>query len=152
MDKTQTIYLLNDSFPPLIDGVVNTVLNYASQIQRSGLQSMVVTPANPDADDQQFSYSVVRYPSIVTQKFEGYPAGVPFSPEVARNVTDRNIALLHTHCPVMSTFMARQLRQITNAPIVFTYHTKFDVDIEHIVKSKPIQLAAKSTGVQHFGL
>ena len=88
----------------------------------------------------------------MTQKFEGYPAGVPFSPEVARNVTDRNIVLLHTHCPVMSTFMARQLRQITNAPIVFTYHTKFDVDIEHIVKSKPIQHAAKSTGVQHFGL
>lgn len=63
MDNTQTICLLNDSFPPLIDGVANTVLNYASQIQHSGLQSMVVTPANPDADDQQFSYPVVRYPS-----------------------------------------------------------------------------------------
>ena len=48
MDNTQTICLLNDSFPPLIDGVANTVLNYASQIQRSGLQSMVVTPANPE--------------------------------------------------------------------------------------------------------
>jgi len=150
VDNTQTICLLNDSFPPLIDGVANTVLNYASQIQHSGLQSMVVTPANPDADDQQFSYPVVRYPSIVTQKFEGYPAGVPFSPEVARNVTDRNIALLHTHCPVMSTFMARQLRQITNAPIVFTYHTKFDVDIEHIVKSNPIQLAAKKVLVSNI--
>lgn len=143
MDKPQTICLLNDSFPPLIDGVANTVLNYAEQIDRTEYRSMVITPANPDADDAHFPYPVVRYPSIVTQKFEGYPAGIPFSPEVARNVADKNIALLHTHCPVMSTFMARQLRQITDAPIVFTYHTKFDVDIEHIVKSKPVQLAAK---------
>lgn len=143
MDNPQTVCLLNDSFPPLIDGVANTVLNYAEQIDRTEYRSMVITPANPDADDAHFPYPVVRYPSIVTQKFEGYPAGVPFSPEVARNVADKNIALLHTHCPVMSTFMARQLRQITDAPIVFTYHTKFDVDIEHIVKSKPVQLAAK---------
>ena len=143
MIQNKTICLLNDSFPPLIDGVANTVLNYAEQIDRTEYRSMVITPANPDADDKHFSYPVLRYPSIVTQKFEGYPAGVPFSPEVARNVADKNIALLHTHCPVMSTFMARQLRQITDAPIVFTYHTKFDVDIEHIVKSKPIQLAAK---------
>lgn len=143
MEETQTICLLNDSFPPLIDGVSNTVLNYAEQLQKSDYRSMVITPANPDADDEGFSYPVLRYPSIVTQKFEGYPAGVPFSPEVARNIADKNISLLHTHCPVMSTFMARQLRQITNAPIVFTYHTKFDVDIEHIVKSKPVQLAAR---------
>ena len=146
----QTICLLNDSFPPLIDGVANTVLNYANQIDGTEYSPMVITPSNPDADDAHFPYPVVRYPSIVTQKFEGYPAGIPFSPEVARNVTDKNIALLHTHCPVMSTFMARQLRQITNAPIVFTYHTKFDVDIEHIVKSKPIQLAARKILVENI--
>lgn len=150
MEETQTICLLNDSFPPLIDGVSNTVLNYAEQLQKSDYRSMVITPANPDADDEGFSYPVLRYPSIVTQKFEGYPAGIPFSPEVARNIADKNISLLHTHCPIMSTFMARQLRQITNAPIVFTYHTKFDVDIEHIVKSKPMRLAARKALVANI--
>lgn len=150
MNTLGTVCLLNDSFPPLIDGVSNTVLNYAAQIQYTGQLPLIITPANPGANDQQFTYPVVRYPSIATQKFEGYPAGIPFSPKVARNVKDRNISLLHTHCPVMSTFMARQLRQITNAPVVFTYHTKFDIDIEHIVKSEPLQLAAKKVLVSNI--
>ena len=143
MDRKQTVCLLNDSFPPLIDGVANTVMNYANELPGFGYESMVITPAHPNADDSDFSYPVARYPSITTQKFEGYPAGVPFSPEVAGQIKEKDVALLHTHCPVMSTFMARQLRQITKAPIVFTYHTKFDVDIANITKNPALQTACK---------
>jgi glycosyltransferase involved in cell wall biosynthesis len=39
--------------------------------------------------------------------------------------------------------MARELRQIVDAPLVMTYHTKFDVDIENIIKNKQLQNAAK---------
>ena len=35
MDK-RTICLLNDSFPPLIDGVANTVVNYAQELTKLG--------------------------------------------------------------------------------------------------------------------
>ena len=41
--------------------------------------------------------------------------------------------LIHSHCPVVSTYIARALRTRTEAPIVFTYHTKFDVDIARAV-------------------
>lgn len=143
MNHQQTVCLLNDSFPPLIDGVANTVMNYAAVLPGFGYESMVITPAHPNANDSVFSYPVARYPSISTQKFEGYPAGVPFSPDVAGKLKDKNVTLLHSHCPVMSTFMARQLRQITKAPIVFTYHTKFDVDIANITKSPSVQTAYK---------
>lgn len=150
MSNKQTICLLNDSFPPLIDGVANVVVNYAQQLTDSRFEPMVITPAQADADDRDFSYPVARYPSISTQRFEGYPAGIPFSPEVARQIEAREVAVLHSHCPIMSTFMARQLRQITGAPIVFTYHTKFDVDIENVIKTKPMQLAAKKALVANI--
>lgn len=150
MEDKQTICLLNDSFPPLIDGVANTVMNYAQHIQSSSYHSMVITPDHPDADDSSFTYRIARYPSIKAQKFEGYPAGIPFSPEVASNVSGEKVALLHSHCPIMSTFMARQLRQITDAPIVLTYHTKFDIDIAHIVKNKPLQNATKKALVSNI--
>ncbi len=143
MNELPSVCLLNDSFPPLIDGVANTVMNYAKELPGVGYEPMVITPAHPQAHDDIFDYAIARYPSISTQKFEGYPAGVPFSPEVARQVQKRNIAVLHSHCPVMSTFMARQLRQITNAPVVFTYHTKFDIDIAQITKNKAFQIASK---------
>ena len=73
MEDLQTVCLLNDSFPPMIDGVVNTVMNYAKQLPGVGFDPMVITPAHPDADDSRFDYAVARYPSIATQKFEGYP-------------------------------------------------------------------------------
>jgi len=143
LEKQQTVCLLNDSFPPLIDGVANTVVNYASNLLQQGKDPIVITPAYPEADDGRFPYPVIRYPSITALKFNGYPAGVPFSLEVANHLKDKQVSVLHSHCPVMSTLMARQLRQITNAPVVFTYHTKFDIDIANKISNKPLQLAVQ---------
>lgn len=108
---------------------------------RSHYQPMVITPAHPDADDSKYPYRVARYPSIYTLRFAEYPAGIPFSPKTAKALETEKVALLHAHCPIMSTYMARQLQQITNAPIVLTYHTKFTVDIETVIKHKALQTA-----------
>lgn len=146
----QTICLLNDSFPPQIDGVANAVKNYALNLHDRGDAPMVITPAHPDATDTDYPFPILRYPSIRLPKVEGYQAGIPFSPEVAREVTDAAPALLHSHCPIMSTYMARQLRQITDAPIVLTYHTKFDIDIANIIDPKPLQTACKKLLVENI--
>ena len=142
MEATQTVCLLNDSFPPLVDGVANTVKNYAQNLMSSPYHPLVITPAYAGAQDEDYPYPIVRYPSIPAQCFEGYPAGVPFSLEVVGNLSSRNVGVLHSHCPFVSTLMARQLRQITDAPVVLTYHTKFDMDIAHILRTRPMQLAA----------
>jgi len=60
------------------------------------------------------------------------------------------VALLHSHCPVMSTYMARQLRQIADVPIIFTYHTKFDVDIANVLKGASLQNACKKVLVSNI--
>ncbi len=145
-----TVCLLNDSFPPFIDGVANAVVNYAAHLDRYGYQPMVLTPDHPDADDSRFDYPVIRYPSIDLRKWLGYMAGVPFSPEVARQIKDRNVRLIHSHCPVASTMLARQLRQIVDAPIVLTYHTKFDIDIANVIHSKALQTGSKKVLVENI--
>lgn len=145
-----TVCLLNDSFPPLIDGVANTVMNYARLLPEFEHDTLVVTPSYPEYDDSSYSYPVVRYPSILTDKVIGYPTGIPFSPEIARCVQQSQVELFHSHCPVMSTFMARQLREIVDVPIVFTYHTKFDIDIDNITKSKPLRVACRKVLVNNI--
>ena len=47
--------------------------------------------------------------------------------------------VIHTHCPVISTMLARQVQHETDAPLIFTYHTKFDLDIERAVRSRFLQ-------------
>ncbi|MFR5761266.1 MAG: hypothetical protein ACLUFI_06435 [Oscillospiraceae bacterium] len=45
----RTICLINDSFPPVTDGVANAVVNYARVITESGSTAVVATPAYPGA-------------------------------------------------------------------------------------------------------
>ncbi|MBR2977145.1 MAG: glycosyl transferase, partial [Oscillospiraceae bacterium] len=63
MDEKRRICLLNDSFPPVIDGVANAVVNYAQNIEKNYGKAVVVTPKYPEADDAAFDFPIVRYPS-----------------------------------------------------------------------------------------
>ena len=149
MDK-RTICLLNDSFPPEIDGVANAVVNYAKNITKSGENAIVVTLTMPGVDDSAFPFPVLRYPSIDTRKKLGYVAGYPFSPETARVLTEQKVELMHTHCPITSCLLARSLRAVVDAPLVLTYHTKYDVDIAKAVRSKLLQDRAIRALVQNI--
>ena len=137
-----TICLLNDSFPPIIDGVSNAVLNYARIIEQRHGHSMVVTPEMPGADDSVYEFPVVRYPSIDTRKLVGYVTGYPFSPDSAYRIREENAALLHVHCPIMSCFLARQLHESMDLPLVLTWHTKYDIDIANAISSKHLRESA----------
>ena len=133
------ICLINDSFPPAIDGVANAVTNYAKIIQNGLGNSTVVTPFYPDADDSVFDFPVLRYPSIDMTKLVGYRAGLPFSAELMDSLEKRRFDIIHSHCPITSTLLARALRDRIHVPLVFTYHTKFDIDIANAVKSRVLQ-------------
>lgn len=140
--QNRGICLLNDSFPPVIDGVANTLLNYAKIIQQDGGTPYVLTPKYPGADDSVYPYEVIRYPGLDTRNMLGYVAGYPFSGKVVQELEGKKIDLIHTHCPFASAVLARSIREIKPAPVVFTYHTKFGYDIRKLVKSKIIQESA----------
>ena len=130
------VCLLNDSFPPAIDGVVNVVLNYADHLGKDhGAQVVVGTPEYPDADYGRYPYRVIPYQSFDTTALtSGYRAGNPFSGKAVEELADFRPEIIHSHCPVASTILGRLLREQTDAPVVFTYHTKFDIDIHRAVK------------------
>ena len=60
MSENLNICLVNDSFPPEIDGVSNAVKNYADIISKKHGKVTVVTPNNPEADDRTFRFPVLR--------------------------------------------------------------------------------------------
>ena len=100
-----TIALLNDSFPPVIDGVANAVVNYGRYIEKNHGHSIVVTPEVPGSDDSIYDFPVVRYPSLDTRKLMGYVTGYPFSPDAAYRLREEKAELLHIHCPMMSALL-----------------------------------------------
>lgn len=135
MSEKLSVCLMNDSFPPIIDGVANAVLNYANNISNGLGSATVVTPEYPGVVDD-YPFDVIRYRSINTQKVWGYRMGYPFSSSKLDALTISEPNIIHSHCPFASTVMARVLREKNNIPIVFTYHTKFDIDIYHAIPNK----------------
>ena len=146
----RTICLINDSFPPVTDGVANAVVNYARAITESGSAAVVATPAYPGADDSALGFPVVRYPSIDMTKLVGYHAGFPFSEKTVKTLMEYPIDLIHCHCPVTSAVLARELRSRIHVPMVFTYHTKFDIDIANAIHEKILQEGAKKILVENI--
>ncbi len=136
------IALLNDSFPPVIDGVANTVQSYARILCNNGDDAVVVTPMYPYAEDN-YEYKVYRFKSIATDKLIGYRTGNPFSPSTLTDLYYEDFDILHVHCPFASAVLASYVKTFSKnkMPMVFTYHTKFDIDIEkriHIHGFRPI--------------
>ena len=120
------VCLLNDSFPPVIDGVANVVTNYAENLVRGhGADVVVGTPRYPEADYSGYPYAVVPYQSFDTGAIlSGYRTGNPFSAKYVAELAAFAPDVIHTHCPAASTMLARLLREQTDAPVIFTYHTK----------------------------
>lgn len=132
------ICLMNDSFPPIIDGVANAVINYANIINERFGKATVVTPLYPGVEDD-YKFEVVRYRSMpITEKMCGYRMGYPFSSSALDKLVTDEYDIIHSHCPFASTVMARVLREKTNIPIVMTYHTKFDIDIRRDIKNESL--------------
>ena len=135
------ICLLNDSFPPMLDGVANVMKNYADIITRRYGTATVVTPAYPNVNDD-YPYEVVRYASVDTTKLVGYRTGYPFDAKVLERLSGVQMDLMHVHCPFISAQLCRVIRETRDVPVVFTYHTKFDIDVRKAVRMKLIQDAA----------
>ncbi|MEA4912570.1 MAG: glycosyltransferase [Oscillospiraceae bacterium] len=133
--------LFNDSFPPTIDGVANVTVNYARIIQEKYGNAVVATPFYPGVRDD-YPFEVIRYPSIYVSDDIGYRAGYPFDPRVLNKLEKKDLDIIHTHCPFVSTILARMVRTVTGAPIVFTYHTKFDIDIDKAIASDSLRRAS----------
>ena len=138
------VCLLNESFPPVIDGVVNVLMNYANyMMQDYGAEIEVGTPKYPDGKYDEYPYKVVAYPSFDTAaQTNGYRTGNPLVGKEVSMLADFNPDIIHSHGPASATVVARLVREMTGAPIIFTYHTKYDIDIRRAAK---IDLIADET-------
>ena len=133
------VCLANDSFPPQIDGVANTIKNYAEIITEHHGSAVVATPAFPKNEDEKYPFPIVRYPSMPLWEAVEYRAGYPFWPKAIDALKTFGPDIIHSHCPMVSSYLCRELRTITGVPLVFTYHTKFDLDIKRVLKLRHLQ-------------
>lgn len=136
--KHLKIGLFNESFPPTIDGVSNTVVNYAQIIHAKYGESVVVTPRYKNVTDD-YPFKVIRYTSLPTEHTRiRYRAGIPFSVPSIREIQKENLDLIHVHSPFTAALLARNVNIGHRLPVVMTYHTKFASEFEFTLKKKAL--------------
>lgn len=133
--------LLNDSFPPVMDGVATVILNYAKVLsEKEGAKVMVSVPRYPKEDYSGYPFPVIPYTSLPTEHLTGgYRTGSVFPMKELRELTAFQPDLIHVHSPASALFVGRSLRMACHAPLIFSYHTKYDIELARLLQSPLLQ-------------
>lgn len=129
MNNKLNIAIGTESFPPTIDGISSVAKCYADIINDGLGKATVVVPEIPNDEDYKYTYDIYRYKSLFTFG-EGYPVGWPFNPKYANDIINMNFDILHSHCPIATSYFFRRINRIKRIPQVLTYHTKYEYDFE----------------------
>lgn len=131
----------SEAFYPTVDGVCTVTRYYADIINRELGEAVIITPDNPNRQDYLFPYEIYRYQSLFTFG-EGYSVGWPFKRQYAEDIIAKNFDILHSHCPIATSYFFRRINRIKRLPTVLTYHTKYEYDIDARVHSLAIRQKA----------
>lgn len=136
MDKKYKIAIGSDAFPPTTDGISNVAQSYADILNKHFCDAVVITPKNPNKQDNKYPYEIFRYKSWWFPSKEGYSIGWPFKESLSYDIINKNFDLLHSHAPLATSYYFRLVNRKKRIPTVLTYHTKYEYDIEKRVPTK----------------
>lgn len=128
-----------DTYFPIVDGVVQTVHQYAEHMNRGGYACVVTPkPLKKEYDDSDLSYDVYRTTMIGLPIAEyGMPA-----PKIDSKLKDwlsqRNPQIFHAHSPFFEGSFASSYAKKLGVPCVATFHSKYYDDVVHITGSKTL--------------
>lgn len=138
MSGTLKIAIGTEAFPPTIDGISTVAKCYADVINEKLGEAVIVTPKNPNQEDYKYKYRIYRYKSLFTFG-EGYPVGWPFKRQFSEDIINMGFDVLHSHCPIATSYFFRRVNRIKRIPQVLTYHTKYEYDFDLRIPGYPLR-------------
>ncbi len=136
-NKKITIGIFNDSFFPMIDGVVSVVHNYAKYLSKYA-NVIVFAPTTPgaDYDDSTLPYKVVRCSSFKMHIID-YSCPIPmFDRKFKKELKKYNLDIVHIHSPFSLGSVGIKYAKKHNIPVIATMHSQFKQDFQRAVKFK----------------
>jgi glycosyltransferase involved in cell wall biosynthesis len=130
----RSIVFFNDSFPPVIDGVANVVLNYAKTLGEMGWECTVVAPDAPGTPRGE-EVEVLRYKSLPLLGRYPYRVGLP-SVDIGfrRKLNKVKADIVHLHCPFTSGWLGLDFSRERKIPVVGTFHSQYAYDFKNAVQ------------------
>ncbi len=133
--KKITIGLFNDTFYPMLDGVVSVVNNYATELCKYA-NVIVFVPRFPKStfDDSTLPYKVVRCKSI-NIPYGDYPWPLPdIDRKFMKKLESYKLDIVHIHSPFGLGKVGIKYAKRHNIPVVATMHSQFKQDFKRALK------------------
>ena len=127
-----------DTYFPVVDGVVNTVHNYATLMNRTSYCCVVCPQEKGKFDDATLPYDVIRAASL-RLPISNYAAAWPKNPALVQRVLEKApLDIIHVHSPLVIRGSAVQSAKKLGIPLVATFHSKYYDDFLQVTKSKTL--------------
>ncbi len=130
--------MITATYLPSTNGVAIAVSNLKNSLEKSGHEVKILAPDNPDAKEEN---GVLRYPSIPNPLVQDYP--IPLFPGVKSIyslITSFKPDVVHVHHPFHIGFFAKIIADRFKVPLVFTFHTRYDLYAEKYATFLPNKL------------
>jgi 1,2-diacylglycerol 3-alpha-glucosyltransferase len=117
--------MITATYPPSANGVAIVVKNLKTELTKSGHEVMVLAPENNKGTKES---GVIRFPSVQNPLVKDYP--IPLFPGVRsiyKLITSFKPDIVHVHHPFHVGFFAKIIADQFEVPLVFTYHTRYDL-------------------------
>jgi len=128
----------SDGYLPILDGVSQTVHNYAYWLQKKWGDTHVIAPDNIYSDTDQI-YKVLRYFSVPIPFHKPYRLGISQLENIRMHELNQiPFDLIHCHTPFSAGGLGLRIARERNIPIVGTFHSKYREDILRVLPSQRI--------------
>ncbi|WP_037286539.1 glycosyltransferase family 4 protein [Saccharibacillus sacchari] len=117
------ILITTECYRPIINGVVTSVVNLQSELEKNGHEVRILT-LSPDA--RSFEQDGVTYIGSVAALYPGVRTALRVHRRELRSLLDWKPDVVHSQCEFSTFRMARYIAGKLNIPIVHTYHTVYE--------------------------
>jgi 1,2-diacylglycerol 3-alpha-glucosyltransferase len=142
------VFIFNDGFFPLIDGVVRAVDGYARYLVSQGVDVTVVVPFR--GDRSLYPYKILAIPQI---KIPGFFYPIPYGfnrKRILDAIYYEGPAIYHAHTPFLIGRLALNQSRRNHIPILATFHSKYFDDYYAATKNLLIRDYLKRKTIQFF--
>ncbi|MBQ6546709.1 MAG: glycosyltransferase [Bacilli bacterium] len=149
--KRLKIGIFMDNFYPSIDGVVVVIDNLASMLAKFNDVTVVVPNTESHNEDYKRPYDVIRITSVKMPLTE-YKVGLPRAKMTKeyKKLIKKDFDIVHIHSPFTMGKLGLKLARQMNIPCICTVHTRFDLEVAKMVKSKVITKGVMKSIIKTF--
>lgn len=135
------IAFFTDTYYPTIDGVVSTIQNCKSLLQKKGVDIKIFAPSPSDQKDK--IEGVVYAPSI---NFFPYPQyKIPISTKTIKKECELfEPQIIHSHAMVIMGLAAKNIAKKLKIPLIGTFHTFLPQAVHYFTKNEGLELWLKN--------